>query len=117
MSYQGNTQYGGGGNNPQVQGSISAGTGGTVNLGHQGYGGDNVNSGTQGYGGGSNVNSGNQVSGGGNINTGTQGYGEGNVNSGTEGSGGGADGFFECFKKLKSCFLRLMGFNQSSYIN
>ena len=53
---QGNTQYGGGGNNSQVQGNISAGTGGNVNLGHQGYGGANINSGTQGYGGG-NVNS------------------------------------------------------------
>ncbi|XXG70786.1 hypothetical protein AAC387_Pa07g0188 [Persea americana] len=67
---KGNTQTGAGGNNPQVQGDISTGSGGNINLGLQAERGGTVNTGNQG-----NV-MGNQV-GGRDASSVTKGYGVG----------------------------------------
>ncbi|RWR84125.1 hypothetical protein CKAN_01291300 [Cinnamomum micranthum f. kanehirae] len=89
-SKQGNTQTGGGGNNPQVQGNITS-SGGNINLGLQADHGGNINTGNQG-------NIGNIKAGDiGNINTGKQGDVKGNQarggddNSGNTQTGGGGN--------------------------
>ena len=72
---QGNTQTGGGGNNPQVQGNISTGSGGNINLGLQAEKGGTANTGT--------LVSGSTV---GNFNSGNQGNVTGNQVGGRDAS-------------------------------
>ena len=90
LTLRGNTQYGAGGNNPQVQGNISAD--GNINLGKQVCGGGNVNLGYQ-YCDGGNLNSGTELSGEGNTNLGSQ-SGVGNFNWGPQGNVEGTIGNF-----------------------
>ncbi|XXG70784.1 hypothetical protein AAC387_Pa07g0186 [Persea americana] len=59
-SKKGNTQTGAGGNNPQVQGDISTGSGGNINLGLQAERGGTVNTGNLVRGTVGNFNTGNQ---------------------------------------------------------